>query len=102
MSQLSESWQKWHVCSSCTHELDETLSMSNAQAHWRGREARRQAQRLRAAITLQRLWRGVSARRQLADQQDAATVLQAAWRGTLRRRAFLRARAAAVQVRRLF
>ena len=50
------------------------------QAHWRGRAARHATKRLRAAITLQRMARGMSVRRQVARQRSAAVAIQSAWR----------------------
>lgn len=50
------------------------------QAHWRGRAARQATKSIRAAITLQRMARGMAIRRQVARQRSAAVAIQSAWR----------------------
>lgn len=50
------------------------------QAHWRGLQVYRSYQQLKAALMVQRSWRGVLARRAVAQQHKAATSLQTAWR----------------------
>ncbi len=72
---------------------------SAAQAHWRGRAARRRLREHWAAMRLQAAWRGRSARRRLQRARAAATALQGAWRGARSRRRYQHARACIVRVR---
>lgn len=50
------------------------------QAHWRGVQAFRSYQGHRAAVVLQKCYRGCLARQALAQQHAAAVCLQTAWR----------------------
>ena len=50
------------------------------QAHWKGVQAFRSYQQHRAAIVLQRRYRGFLARQAFAKQHAAAVYLQTAWR----------------------
>ena len=50
------------------------------QAYWRGFQVYRSYQQLKAALMVQRCWRGSLARRAVAQQHKAAISLQTAWR----------------------
>jgi IQ calmodulin-binding motif len=68
------------------------------QAAWRGRQARLQLRRLRAAVVLQSVWRGRAARTLLAARRSAAIAIQAHWRRASQRMRYARAVAAVVKV----
>ena len=68
------------------------------QAVWRGKQARKHAARVRAAIIVQATWRGRALRMQMARQQAAALCMQAHWRGCACKRLYLAERAHIVKV----
>jgi hypothetical protein len=68
------------------------------QAVWKGKQARKHAARVRAAIIIQATWRGRAVRMQMAGQQAAARCLQAHWRGYACKRLYLVERAHIIQV----
>ena len=67
------------------------------QAVWKGKQARKHAARVRAAIIIQATWRGRAVRMQMAGQQAAARCLQAHWRGYACKRLYLVERAHIIQ-----
>ena len=68
------------------------------QAVQRGKQARKHAARVRAAIIVQATWRGRALRMQMAGQQAAALCLQAHWKGYACKRVYLAERAHIIKV----
>lgn len=68
------------------------------QAIWSGCQARQLVQRIKAALVMQKVWRGKTARADLRRQQRAAAHLQACWHGHVQRAHYLQERAAIIEV----